>query len=104
MEVTRLHPELGSSALALGEADASQGCVQTGPGTQQKRGGYPRRRRSLHHVRMWCSAPPTRRRGHETWAPPRRVRLLPGPSLQLSWARGEPGAGPLSGAKGGGAL
>lgn len=27
MEATRLHPELGSSALALGEADASQGSV-----------------------------------------------------------------------------
>lgn len=27
MEATRLHPELGSSALDLGEADASQGSV-----------------------------------------------------------------------------
>lgn len=29
MEVTRLHPELGSSALDLGEADASQGTTSS---------------------------------------------------------------------------
>lgn len=78
-------------------------CAQTHPGTQ--RGAwYSGRRRSRHHARAARPAPPTRRRGHEAWAPPRRVRLLPGPCLQLSWARGEPGAGPLSRAEGAGAL
>lgn len=42
MEVTRLHPELGSSALDLGEADASQGSYVNHWGEGDLDGGHPR--------------------------------------------------------------
>lgn len=42
-------------------------------------------------ARGW-SAPPTRRRGREAWAPGRSVRPRPGPRLQLARDLSEPGA------------
>lgn len=78
-------------------------CTEMHPGERNEGRSGPRRKRSLHHVRTSRSAPPTRRRCHEAWAPPRRVRLLPRalpPALLGPRGAGSGAAEPCGGCQG----
>lgn len=89
MEAIRLHPELGSSALALGEADASQGSVHR-PTPELREGVGFETQAQFASRAQGASRPAHKGRGHKAWARPGESGSSPGPPSGSPGPAGSP--------------